>query len=114
MNQSSKEVDRIKLYIPKGAYETMNNGYETIGEIITQRASNEYGGYTKYQAKGGWMDDKNNMISENVIVIEILASKDSDINAKAWLNVNLRTIKKASNEYEVMGTVNNTMVTVSE
>jgi hypothetical protein len=77
-----------KIYLPKNAAESKYRIGESIGKKLRKRFADEFGGYTKYEAKGGWQNDKNELIEETVFVYEVISNNPEDIFIKAncrWL-----------------------------
>ena len=120
MQHNTTEVDVAKLYLPQKASDSpkdTSNGFplDIVGKCVKRRASNQYGGFTEYKASGGWVSNEgmiSELITEDVNVIEIIAPKDANVPLKNWVNVNLRMIKKHTNEDMVMALVNGTKITV--
>jgi hypothetical protein len=81
-------MTHYKIYLPKTAAKKRYTKHESVGKKLRKRFANEFGGYTKYQAKGGWQNDKNELIEETVFVYEVISNNPEDVFIKAncrWL-----------------------------
>jgi hypothetical protein len=106
------DVTTIKAYVPHGAGETepLSNG-ETVLETLKSRACDHYGGFTAYEASGGWMGP-NGVVEEPVTVLEILVPESANVEPETFAKVNARWMFRATDEQMVMFKCGNETVVV--
>lgn len=87
-----------KLYLPK----TADNYVETVN-TVKRRMADAFGGYTAYDAEGGWVDDEGETVTEPVTVLETAATPDVAAADMAFaMRVLARDVKTATGEDTIM------------
>ena len=100
------ETNTIKVYVPKAAAETTYHGDVTMMEKLKKRVSTKFGGFTEYQASGGWVNDKGELIEENVFVLEV-TTRERERKCEVFAKANASWLARNTNEDTVMVMVNN-------
>jgi len=98
-------MSEFKLYVPTDAFETDDVANKTVGDVLCERAADHYGGFTTYDGRGGWLDGNGNLVSEKVVVLEVVADENADVNLETFGKVNARWIRAATDETVVMFTI---------
>jgi hypothetical protein len=99
------ETDIIRFYVPTEAAETNHRIGETVMEHLKLQASKKFGGYTEYEAYGGW-NSGDELVEEKVKVLEVIANRDSH-NPEIFAKANGRFIFRNTDESVVMVMLNN-------
>jgi hypothetical protein len=77
------------IYLPKGIDSKLRTA-------VKKRAAEEFGGFTMFEASGGWVNERGELIEETVDVLEIAGADETFVRSTAeWLS-------NRSNETEVM------------
>lgn len=95
-------MTHYKLFIPKDAANTKYHGITTIAKKLQERFADKFGGYTKTESSGGWLNDDRQLIEEKVIVYDIFANNSED----AFIKANANWLLRNTGEDEVMFTKN--------
>lgn len=94
----------LKLYIPEAAAETADVADKTVLDVLKGRAADHYGGFTTYQAMGGWKNGNGDLIEEKVTILEVVIGENPDVEPETFGKVNARWILTATDETAVMFT----------
>lgn len=85
---------------------TQATDHQEVLDLIKGHMSRRYGGYTTYQATGGWENDEGQLIEEPVIVVE--SYSDSSVSLVSMeMHELAEVVKRATDEDAVMYTVDN-------
>lgn len=112
MSESVVESKTIRFYLPKNAASTPDVNDSTVADVIKSRSAREYGGYTVFEASGGWLNNGGRTVKESVKVIEVRAAVTADIEPMTFAKVNARYIYRATDESMVMATVDNKTIRI--
>jgi hypothetical protein len=85
-------TEKVTIYIPTTAKDS-----KAVVEYVEKRLSNEYGGVTTVEGKGKWVDENNNLITDNVKVISSVGEINEDT-----VETLAKFVKKALNEDSVL------------
>ena len=69
-------MQKVEIIIPQ-----TNNSGESLGAVIAgvkTNLCNLFGGYTAFEAQGGWVSDSGELFEEPVVVLISAATKASD------------------------------------
>ena len=77
----------------------------TVVSAVKERLSREYGGFTAYDANGGWINDDGELVEDNITVVESVG----DIRKDTVEDI-CRSVKRILNEDSVMWEVHDTNV----
>lgn len=79
----------IRIYIPTAVE-------AKVSDAVKKRAADAFGGFTTFDASGGWTDDDGNLITEQVEVIEVENASEN------WAKSTASWVAKKTDETEVM------------
>lgn len=102
------EFTRVKIYVPEQAGNKTWNPDHTMLSKLKEMAADKFGGFTEYEAKGGWLNSSDELVEENVRVIEIL-SKETESLTEGWAKSEANWLKAHTDEEVILITVGGEM-----
>lgn len=103
------EFTRVKFYVPEQAGNKTWSPEHTMLESLKENAADTFGGYTEYEATGGWIPNGEDQVEEeNVVVLEIL-SKEAKSTTDGWVHANANWLKSHTDEDVILATVGDEM-----
>lgn len=96
-------MTQVKVYLPKEA-----DNYDGVLAYTQMRFANCFGGFTTYDATGGWVDSNGDTVTEPVTVIESYNDRSIQTVKELMEHISLRIFVR-TNEDAIAYTIDNKM-----
>lgn len=101
----------LKLYVPKGA--EADRGTDNPHEFARIAFGNYWGGWTEYDARGGWIDGNGEPVREPVTVFECVTDGEHADTDKELLKALARRVLERTTEDAVLAVHDGEKIMVS-
>lgn len=91
---------KAKVYVPSDKEKS-----DTVVSAVKERLARDYGGFSAYDVNGGWVNDNDELIQDNITVVESVG----DIRKEKIEDI-CKSVKRILNEDSVMYEIHNTNV----
>ena len=79
----------VALYVPTTCNVSKQASKQAVIErlqAIQRLFANQFGGFTTYQAQGGWVDTNGNLVTEDVFIVKSACTAQKLKESTAWLH----------------------------
>lgn len=80
---------QARIYLPDGIG-------DDVMERVKQMAADKHGGYTIYQGRGGWVNDRGDLVEETTHVLEVSGA------GRGWAKATANHVARETGEDAVM------------